>query len=47
MYYVAEIVIGRPVSDNVMEIGQRLGLAVLLVLMAFALYNDFNRLFSG
>ena len=47
MYYVAEIVIGRPVSDTVMEMGQRLGLAVLLVLMAFALYNDFNRLFSG
>jgi len=47
MYYVAEIVIGRPVSENAMEIGQRLGLAVLLVLMAFALYNDFNRLFSG
>ena len=47
MYYVAEIVIGRPISDTIMEIGQRLGLAVLLVLMAFALYNDFNRLISG
>ena len=47
MYYVVEIFIGRPVSDSAMEMGQRLGMALLLVLMAFALYNDFNRLFSG
>ncbi len=47
MYYVAEIVIGRPVSDFAIDIGQRIGLAVLLMLMVFALYNDFNRLFSG
>jgi hypothetical protein len=30
-----------------MELGQRLGLTVLLFLMAFALYNDFNRLLAG
>jgi membrane-associated protease RseP (regulator of RpoE activity) len=27
-----------------MELGQRLGLTLLLFLMAFAIYNDFNRL---
>jgi regulator of sigma E protease len=30
-----------------MELGQRVGLAVLLFLMAFAFYNDINRLISG
>jgi len=47
MYYVAEIIKGSPVSERVMELGQRVGLALLLVLMAFAFYNDINRLFSG
>jgi regulator of sigma E protease len=47
MYYAAEIVKGSPVSERVMELGQRVGLTVLLFLMAFAFYNDINRLVSG
>jgi regulator of sigma E protease len=47
LYYLVEVVKGRPVSDKAMELGQRLGLAVLLFLMAFAFYNDINRLFAG
>ncbi|MBI2958888.1 MAG: RIP metalloprotease RseP [Betaproteobacteria bacterium] len=47
MYYVIEIVKGSPVSGRAMEVGQRVGLAALLVLMAFAFYNDINRLLSG
>ena len=47
LYYVAEIFKGSPVSERAMELGQRLGLTVLLFLMAFALYNDFNRLLAG
>jgi regulator of sigma E protease len=47
MYYVVEILKGSPVSERVMELGQRLGLSVLLFLMAFAFYNDINRLVSG
>jgi regulator of sigma E protease len=47
MYYTVEIFKGSPVSDRVMEIGQKLGLTLLLVLMAFAFYNDINRLISG
>jgi regulator of sigma E protease len=47
MYYVVEIVKGSPVSERVMELGQRLGLSLLLFLMAFAFYNDINRLVSG
>jgi len=47
MYYIAEIIKGSPVSERTMELGQRVGLALLLVMMAFAFYNDFNRLLSG
>jgi regulator of sigma E protease len=47
MYYLAEIIKGSPVSERAMELGQRVGLALLLVMMAFAFYNDLNRLFSG
>jgi regulator of sigma E protease len=47
MYYAIEIVKGRPVSERAMELGQRVGLALLLVMMAFAFYNDLNRLLTG
>ena len=47
VYYFAEIVKGTPVSEKTMEIGQRLGLALLLGLTFFAFYNDLNRLFTG
>ena len=47
MYYFVEIITGSPVSERAMELGQRVGLALLLVIMAFAFYNDINRLFSG
>jgi regulator of sigma E protease len=47
MYYAIELLKGSPVSERVMEVGQRAGLAVLLFLMAFAFYNDIHRLFSG
>jgi len=47
LYYVVEIFKGSPVSERAMELGQRLGLTLLLFLMAFAIYNDFNRLLAG
>jgi regulator of sigma E protease len=47
MYYLVEIIRGSPVSERAMELGQRVGLALLLFMMAFAFYNDLNRLFSG
>lgn len=47
MYYIFEIFKGSPVSDKAIEIGQQLGMALLFVLMAFALYNDINRLIGG
>jgi len=47
MYYTFEIFKGRPISDRAIEIGQHVGMALLFTLMAFALYNDINRLISG
>ncbi|HEY6897228.1 MAG TPA: RIP metalloprotease RseP [Rhodocyclaceae bacterium] len=45
MYYLAEFFKGSPVSERSLEIGQRLGLVLLGLLMAGALYNDLVRLF--
>jgi regulator of sigma E protease len=47
MYYSVEILTGKPVSDKVMEVGQQIGMTLLFVLMAFALYNDINRLIGS
>ena len=47
MYYMAEILKGSPVSDRTMQIGQQVGLTLLLGLTAFALYNDIHRLLTG
>lgn len=47
LYYTIEIIKGGPVSERAMEIGQQIGLALLVMLMAFAFYNDLTRLFSG
>lgn len=44
MYYSFEIFTGKPLSERVMEAGQKIGMAVLLALMTFALYNDIHRL---
>jgi regulator of sigma E protease len=44
MYYMVEALKGSPVSVQAMEIGQRIGIAVLVMLMALALYNDIVRL---
>ena len=47
VYYSVEIVKGSPVSERTLEIGQRVGLAILAGLTFFALYNDINRLLTG
>lgn len=46
LYYLVEIVRGRPPSERWMEIGQRVGLGLLVALMGLALFNDFLRLFT-
>ena len=47
MYYMFEIVKGSPVSDKAVEIGQQVGMGMLLLLMACALYNDITRLINN
>ena len=44
MYYLFEAVTGRPVSVVWLERLQRGGVAVLLLMMSLALYNDVARL---
>ncbi|MBC5766666.1 RIP metalloprotease RseP [Ramlibacter albus] len=46
MYYLWEVVTGKSVSDSWMERLQRGGVAVLLVMMSIALFNDVTRLFG-
>ena len=47
LYYVLEIFKGSPVSERVMETGQRIGLILLGLLMVVAFYNDIHRLITG
>jgi len=46
MYYLWEGITGKPVSDVWMEFLQRGGVAILLVMMSIALFNDITRLFG-
>lgn len=46
LYYLWEMVRGKPVSANVMEWGHKIGLTLLAGLMGLALFNDFIRIFS-
>jgi len=43
-YYLIEWIKGSPLSETVQNLGQRVGMAVLLLLMGLALFNDFSRL---
>ena len=47
MYYTFEVFKGSPVSERTMEIGQQIGLTLLLGMTAFAFYNDIHRLVAG
>ncbi|MDP1559227.1 MAG: RIP metalloprotease RseP [Nitrosomonas sp.] len=47
MYYVIEIVRGKPLPESVMLIGQQIGMTLLFTLMIFAIYNDIYRIISG
>lgn len=44
VFYVIELVKGAPLSMRKMEVAQQVGLALLMSLMIFALFNDFTRL---
>lgn len=47
MYYLFEAVTGRPVSERWLERLQRGGVAIMLMMMSLALYNDVARLLGA
>lgn len=42
-----EAVRGKPLTEKVMMVAQRVGLAIIITLMVFAFYNDIMRLITG
>mgnify|MGYP001446828953 FL=1 len=46
VYYIFEMIAGKPVSYRVQLIGQQIGLVILFGIMIVAFYNDFLRLFK-
>ncbi|WP_303290800.1 RIP metalloprotease RseP [Marinobacter sp. SS5-14b] len=44
VYYTIEAIRRKPLSERVQEFGLRIGMALILTLMVFALYNDLMRL---
>ncbi|HET7679481.1 MAG TPA: RIP metalloprotease RseP [Xanthobacteraceae bacterium] len=45
LFYAAEAIRGKPLSERVQELGFRVGLAIVLMLMIFATFNDITHLF--
>ena len=46
VYHAVEVIRGKPLSLRVVALTQQIGMAILFALMAFALFNDFTRLFG-
>ncbi len=44
LFYTAEVLRGRPLSERTQEMGFRIGLGLVLMLMVFATYNDILRM---
>lgn len=47
MFYLVEMVTGRPVGERVLMAGQMIGLFLIVALMGLALFNDIGRLVGG
>jgi len=45
VYQLAELVKGKPVSERAQLLGQQIGIAMLLLMMSLAFYNDISRQF--
>lgn len=46
LYYLIELLTGKPVPENVQEAGFKFGALALLLLMGIALFNDFSRVLN-
>jgi regulator of sigma E protease len=44
LFYALEIIMRRPLSPRVKEVARKMGLALLITLMMFAVYNDIHRI---
>jgi regulator of sigma E protease len=47
LFYLIEAVRGRPLSERTQEVGFRIGLAIVVMLMIFATYNDIWHLLAA
>lgn len=47
MFLGIEAIRRKPLEEKIMSIAQRVGLAIILLIMAFALYNDLIRIITG
>ncbi|MFL5101822.1 MAG: RIP metalloprotease RseP [Xanthobacteraceae bacterium] len=47
LFYAIEAIRGRPLSERAQELGFRIGLAIVLMLMTYATFNDILRLMSS
>jgi regulator of sigma E protease len=47
LFYAIEMIRGRPLSERAQEVGFRIGLAIVVMLMIFATFNDILRLASS
>jgi regulator of sigma E protease len=46
LFYLVEIVTRRRVSQKTIEVAQKVGITILVLIMALAFYNDLDRLFN-
>jgi regulator of sigma E protease len=44
VFYALEALRGRPLSEKAQEFGFRIGLAIVLMLMVFATWNDLTQI---
>jgi regulator of sigma E protease len=46
VFYAIESVLGRPLGQRAQEIGYRIGISLVFMMIAFGLWNDFTRIFA-
>jgi regulator of sigma E protease len=46
IFLLIELIIGRPIGIKKREMAQKVGLSLLILVMAFVFYNDILRLFE-
>ena len=47
LFFLIELIIGRPVNIRAREIAQQAGIFILIALMIFVFYNDITRIFTS